>query len=64
MQKLEILKYNQVLPWVMYCEFESIFEVKADSKYTDKYEHKLSSYCYNLVCRERPSFNTFKFLAQ
>ena len=40
------------------CDFESILvPVKDDSKYSDKYEQKLSSYCYNLVCRERPSFN-------
>ena len=54
------LKHNQVLPWIMYCDFESILVPIKDAKHNDKYEHKLSSYCYNLVCRERPSFNKFK----
>ena len=54
------IKYNQVLPWVMYCDFESILVPVNDPKYTDKYEHKLSSYCFQLVCKERSSFNKFK----
>ena len=55
------IKHNQVLPWVMYCDFESILvPVKNDPKYADKYEHKLSSYCFQLICRERPTFNKFK----
>ena len=44
----------------MYCDFESILVPLKDDKYTDKDEHKLSSYCYNLVCRERQSVNKFK----
>ena len=55
------IKHNQVLPWIMYCDFESILvPVKNDPKHTDKYEHRLSSYSFQLVCRERPSFNKFK----
>ena len=55
------IKHNQVLAWVMYCDFEStLVPVKNDPKYDDKYEHKLSSYCFQLVCKERPSFNKFK----
>ena len=54
------LKHNQTLSWIMYCDFESILvSVKVD-KYIDKYEHKVSLYCYNLICRERPAFNKFK----
>ena len=45
------------LPFVMYCDFESILQKSVDEKYPDKREHKLSSYCYNLVCHERPVFN-------
>ena len=44
----------------MHCDFESILVPVKDTKYNDKYEHRLSSYCYNLVCRERQSFNKFK----
>ena len=45
----------------MYCDFESILvPVKDNSKHTDKYEHKLSSYCYDLVCRKRLAFTRFK----
>ena len=55
------IKHNLTLPWVMYCDFESILTpVSDDSKFKDKYEHELRSYYYNLVCRERPSFNKFK----
>ena len=54
------LKHNQVLPWIMYCDFESILVPIKDAKHSDKYEQKLSSYCYNLVCRERPSFTKLK----
>ena len=54
------LKHKQCLLWVMYCDFESLLISIKDEKHPDKYEHKLSSYCYNLVCRERPSFNRFK----
>ena len=54
------LQHNQLLPWIMDCDFESILVPITDAKHSDKYEHTLSSYCYNLVCRERPSFNKFK----
>ena len=54
------LKHTMFLPWVMYCDFESILINSEDEKHHDKREHKLSSYCYNLICRERPSFNRFK----
>ena len=54
------LRFSQCLPWVMYCDFESILIPVKDEKHPDKNEHKLSSYCYNLVCHERPSFNKFK----
>ena len=54
------IKHNQTLPWVMYYDFESILVPVKDSEFSDKHKHKLSSYCYNLVCRERPSFNKFK----
>ena len=54
------LKHNQFPPWIMYCDFESILVPIKDPKYDNKYEHKLSSYCYNLVYRERPSFDKFK----
>ena len=54
------IKHNQVLPWIMYCDFESILVPINDPKYNDKYEHKLSSYCFQLVCKERPKFNKFK----
>ena len=53
-------KHTQVFPWIIYCDFESILVPVKNDKYTDKYEHKLSSYCYNLVCRDRPAFNKFK----
>ena len=55
-----IFKHNQLLPWVMYCDFESILVPIKDAKYSDKHVHQLSSYCYNVVCRERPSVNKFK----
>ena len=45
------LKFTQCLPWIMYCDFESLLIPIKDDKHPDKYEHKLSSYCYNLVCR-------------
>ena len=48
------------MPWVMYCDFESILIPIQDENHPDKYEHKLSSYSYNLVCRDRQSFNRFK----
>ena len=55
------IKHNEVIPWVMYCDFESILvPVKNDPKHAVKYEHKLSSYCFQFVCRERASFNRFK----
>ena len=55
------LKHTIHLPFVMYCDFESILQItKKDEKHPDKREHKLSSYCYNLVCRERTVFNRFK----
>ena len=54
------IKHNQILLWVMYCDFESILVPVNDLKYSDKYEHKLSSYCFQLICKERPSFNKFK----
>ena len=54
------LKHTIHLPFVMYCDFESILKISPDKKYPDKREHKLSSYCYNLVCRERPVFNKYK----
>ena len=54
------LKHSIHLPFVMYCDFESILKISEDEKYPDKREHKLSSYCYNLVCRERPVFNRYK----
>ena len=54
------LKHSIFLPWIMYCDFESILKISKDEKHPDKREHKLSSYCYNLVCRERPVFNRFK----
>ena len=53
------IKHNQVLPWVMHCDFESILVPQNDKKYVDKYEHRLSSYCFNLVCTQRPSVNKF-----
>ena len=48
------------LAFVMYCDFESILKKSEDEKYPDKRQHILSSYCYNLVCRERQAFNRFK----
>ena len=54
------LKHSIHLPFVMYCDFESILKKSVDEKYHDKREHQLSSYCYNLVCRERPVFNRHK----
>ena len=54
------LKYSIHLPFIMYCDFESILKKSGDEKYPDKCHHVLSSYCYNLVCRERPVFNQFK----
>ena len=54
------LKHSIHIPWVMYCDFESILLNSGDVKHPDKREHKLSSYCYNLVCRERLIFNRFK----
>ena len=54
------LKHSIHIPWVMYCDFESILLNSGDVKHPDKHEHKLSSYCYNLVCRERLIFNRFK----
>ena len=54
------IKHNQVIPWVMYCDFESILVPVNDPKYDNKFEHKLSSYCYQLICKERSSFNKFK----
>ena len=54
------LKHTMYLPWIMYCDFESILINSEDEKHPDKRQHKLSSYCYNLVCREQPSFNRFK----
>ena len=54
------LKHTIYLPFVMYTDFESILKKSEDEKYPDKREHELSSYCYNLVCRERPVFNRFK----
>ena len=54
------LRHTLTIPWIMYCDFELILVPIKDEKHPDKYEHKLSSYCYNLVCRERPSFNRFK----
>ena len=56
-------KHTIFLPFVMYCDFESILkktEDEKDEKHPDKRQHELSSYCYNLVCRERPIFNRFK----
>ena len=53
-------KHTIFLPFVMYCDFESILKKTEDEKYPDKRQHELSSYCYNLVCRERPVFNRFK----
>ena len=54
------LKHTQFLPWIMYCDFESTLHPCEDEKHPDKHVHNLSSYCYNLVCRERPIFNRFK----
>ena len=54
------LKHTIHLPFVMYCDFESILKKSEDEKYSDKRQHELSSYCYNLICRERPIFNKFK----
>ena len=54
------LKHTIHLPFVMYCDFESILKKTENEKYHDKVQHELSSYCYNLVCRERPVFNRFK----
>ena len=53
-------KHTIFLPFIMYCDFESILKKTNDEKYPDKRQHELSSYCYNLVCRERPIFNRFK----
>ena len=55
-----MFKHSQLLPWVMYCYFESILVPIKDAKYSDKHVHQVSSYCYNVMCRERPSFNKFK----
>ena len=54
------LKHTMHIPWILYCDFESMLLNSGDDKHPDKREHKLSSYCYNLVCRERESFNRFK----
>ena len=53
-------KHTIYLPFVMYCDFESILKKTEDEKHPDKRQHELSSYCYNLVCRERSIFNRFK----
>ena len=53
------LKHTQFLPWIMYFDFESILIPVTEEQHPDKYEHKLSSYCYNLVCHHRPIFNKF-----
>ena len=54
------LKHTFHLPWVMYCDFESLLINSGDEKHSDKQQHKLSSFYYNLVCRERTEFNRFK----
>ena len=54
------LRFSQTILWVMYRDFESIIVPIKDEKHPDKYKHRLNSYCYNLVCRERPIFNKFK----
>ena len=53
-------KHTIHLPFIMYCDFESILKISQDEKCPDEREYKLSSYCYNLVCRERPVFNKYK----
>ena len=53
------LKHSMHLTWIMYYDFESVLLNIGDTKHPDKREHKLSSFCYNLVCRERQVFNRF-----
>ena len=54
------LKHTLHSAFIMYCDFESILKNSPDENNPDKRIHVLSSYCYNLVCRERPVFNRFK----